>query len=283
MAVRILGFSKIAQSRPALYGTIMSLSMVVLCLMGPILAPYESSEFSNDLLSPPSSDHYLGTDQYGQDLFSRILRGGRITLFLAIATVCLAGMCGTVWGLMAAYTRGAVSILLNRSIDIAMSFPSIMTALFVLAVVGTGSTGALILAIAITYAPRFARVICGSTLPILEEDFILAVKALGAGHLRILMINVLPNLIAHITVLTSIYLPDAILLESALSFLGLGAPPDVPTWGRIISDGKAYMQSASWLTIFPGITIVFTALSFNLLGDGLRDILDPRSASRLHT
>ena len=154
-------------------------------------------------------------------------------------------------------------------------------ALLILAIVGTGGRTPLIIAIAIAYTPRFARVICGSTLPLLEEDFILAEKALGAGHFRILAIHLLPNLVAQITVLVSIYLPYTIMLESTLSFLGLGVPPDIPTWGRIISDGKAYMQVAPWLTIFPGVAIIFTAMSFNLLGDGLRDVFDPKSASML--
>jgi peptide/nickel transport system permease protein len=163
-----------------------------------------------------------------------------------------------------------------------MSFPSILTALFVLAIVGTAGKTALIVAIAFSFAPRVARVVYGATLPILHEDFILAEKALGAGHARILGIHVLPNLVAPITVLISIYLPAVILLEATLSFLGLGAPPDVPTWGRIISDGKKYMQVAPWLTIFPGIAIIVTSLGFNVLGDGLRDLLDPKSVTRLY-
>jgi ABC-type dipeptide/oligopeptide/nickel transport system permease subunit len=184
---------------------------------------------------------------------------------------------------MAAYTgRNIAGLLLARLIDVGLSFPSIMTALLVLAIVGTGGKTALIIAIAFSYAPRIARVIFGSTLPILEQDFILAEKALGAGHLRILAIHVLPNLVAPITVLISIYLPHIILLEATLSFLGLGAPPDVPTWGRIIADGKGYMRVAPWLTVFPGIAIITTSLAFNLLGDGLRDLFDPRSATRLY-
>jgi peptide/nickel transport system permease protein len=206
-----------------------------------------------------------------------------VTLSLALATVFFAGVLGTLWGLMAAYTRGIVGTLLNRGVDVVMSFPSIMLALLVLAIAGTGGKSPLVIAIAIALAPRFARVIHGSTLPILKEDFILAEKALGAGHARILGVHVLPNLVAPITVLTSIYLPFVIILESSLSFLGLGAPPDVPTWGRIIADGKAHIQVAPWLTLFPGIAIVFTALAFNLLGDGLRDLLDPRSSTRLYT
>ena len=274
---------KLLRSRLALYGGILSLIVIMLSVIGPFIAPYGPLEFSGNLLSPPSRNHYLGTDGHGRDLFSLILMGGWVTLSLAITTTFFAGTIGTLWGLMAAYTTGIKGNIINRTIDFAMSFPSIMTALLVLAVAGTGGKAPLVIAIAFALVPRFARVICGSTLPILEENFILAEKALGAGHLRILAIHVLPNLVAPITVLTSIYLPFVIMLESSLSFLGLGAPPDVPTWGRIIADGKVYMQIAPWLTIFPGITIIFTALGFNLLGDGLRDLLDPRSATRLYT
>jgi peptide/nickel transport system permease protein len=261
----------------------MSLIVIISSLIAPLVVPYHPSEFSDELLSSPSRKHYLGSDVYGRDLFSRILSGGQITLSLAITIVCFAGAFGTLWGLMAAYIRGIVGSLLNRMIDLVMSFPSIMLALLVLAIVEAGGRTPLIIAISIAYAPRFARVIRGATLPILEEDFILAEKALGAGHVRILAVHLLPNLVAPITVLMSIYMPHTIMLESSLSFLGLGVPPDVPTWGRIIADGKAYMQVAPWLTIFPGIAIVFTALAFNLLGDGLRDLFDPRSATRFYT
>jgi peptide/nickel transport system permease protein len=253
-----------------------------MCFFAPLIAPYDASEFTEHLLNPPSGEHFLGTDTHGRDLFSRILYGTKITLSLAISTVFIASSIGILWGIIAAYTTGSLSNIINRMIDFGMSFPSIMTALFVLAIVGSGGKIAVILAIAISLAPRIARVIMGSTIPILKEDFILAEKALGATHVRILFIHVLPNLIAPITVLVSIFLPYVILLESSLSFLGLGAPPDVPTWGRIIADGKAFMQVAPWLTIFPGITIIFTAMAFNLLGDGLRDLLDPRSGTRLY-
>ena len=271
------------RSRLAVWGAIMSAVVILISLAAPLIAPYGASQYTSALLSPPSETHYLGTDSHGRDLYSRILRGGRVTLSLALATVFFAGVLGTLWGLMAAYTRGIVGALLNRGVDVVMSFPSIMLALLVLAIAGTGGKTPLVIAIAIALAPRFARVIHGSTLPILKEDFILAEKALGAGHVRILGVHVLSNLVAPITVLTSIYLPFVIILESSLSFLGLGAPPDVPTWGRIIADGKTYIQVAPWLTLFPGIAIVFTALAFNLLGDGLRDVLDPRSSTRLYT
>jgi peptide/nickel transport system permease protein len=260
----------------------MSSIVVIASLLAPLLAPYGPSEFNPDLLHPPSGDYYLGTDGHGRDLFSRIVGGGRITLSLAITTIFFSGAFGTLWGLLAAYTKGLAGNFINRVIDVVMSFPSIMIALLVLAIVGTGGKIPLIIAIAVALSPRFARVIRGSTLPILEEDFIMAERALGAGHFRIVAIHLVPNLVGTITVLTSIYLPYVIMLESSLSFLGLGAPPDVPTWGRIIADGKAYMQIAPWLTIFPGVAIVFTALAFNLLGDGLRDVFDPRSATRLY-
>jgi peptide/nickel transport system permease protein len=274
---------RVLRSRLAVGGALMVGTVMVASLMAPFIAPYGVSQYTSDLLSPPSENHYLGTDSHGRDLYSRILRGGWVTLSLALATVLLAGIVGIAWGLMAAYTGGVAGVLLNRGMDVVMSFPSIMLALLVLAIAGTGGKLPLIIAIAIALAPRFARVIHGSTLPILKEDFILAEKALGASHARILGAHVLPNLVAPITVLTSIYLPFVIILESSLSFLGLGAPPDVPTWGRIIADGKAHMQVAPWLTLFPGIAIVFTSLAFNLLGDGLRDLLDPKSSTRLYT
>ena len=273
---------RMARSRLFLFGGIVSLTVMILSLIAPWIAPYGPSQFTNDLLQPPSRQHLLGTDRYGQDLFSLVLRGGRVTLSLAFVTAGLAASLGIAWGILAAYMRGITGIFLNRAIDALMSFPSILTALFVLAIVGTAGKTPLIIAIAFSFAPRVARVVYGSTLPILQEDFITAARALGAGHARMLGVHVLPNLVAPITVLVSLYLPAVILLEATLSFLGLGVPPDVPTWGRIISDGKKYMQIAPWLTIFPGIAIIVTSLAFNVLGDGLRDLLDPRSATRLY-
>ena len=252
---------------------------VVWCL--PWVAPSGLRSFQISCFSPPSLRHYLGTDGHGRDLFSRVLRGGPVTLSLAFMVTFFAGFFGILWGLLAAYTKGVTGSFINRAIDVSLSFPTIVTALLVVAIAGGGQTS-LIIAIAFALAPRFARVIGGSALPILAEDFILAEKALGAGHLRILFVHVLSNLIGPITVLMSIYLPFVIILESTLSFLGLGAPPEVPTWGRIIADGKAYMQVAPWLTVFPGVAIIFTSLGFNLLGDGLRDLLDPRSSTRLY-
>lgn len=268
------------KNKSARFGGIMSLTVIILSLIAPLITPFSPSEFSSDILRPPSRNHLFGTDEYGRDLFSRILRGSLITLRIAIVSLSLAATFGILWGLLAAYIRGIIGIIFNRFIDVLMSFPSIMVALFVLAIFGTSGKTPLIIAIAIALSPSFARVIRGSTLPILEEDFVLAAQALGASHIRILMRHILPNLMSPIIVLITIYLPFIIILESALSFLGLGAPPDVPTWGLIISDGKAYMQLAPWLTLFPGMAIIFTGISFNVLGDGLRDILDPRSLLR---
>jgi peptide/nickel transport system permease protein len=273
---------KLLRSKSFLYGAILTIIVAMISLIAPLISPYDASEFSIQRLSPPSKIHLLGTDEHGRDLFSRILRGGRVTLSLAISIIGIAGTFGILWGLIAAYVKGIAADILSRSIDFALSFPSIMTALIILSIAGSAGKTPLIIAIAFALAPRFARVIRGTTLPILQEEFILAEKALGASHLRILAIHLLPNLVGQITVLISIYLPFVIILEASLSFLGLGAPPDVPTWGRVISDGKVYMQVAPWLTIFPGITIVLTALAFNLLGDGMRDLLDPKSVTRLY-
>jgi peptide/nickel transport system permease protein len=269
------------KSKSARFGAIMAAIVVIISIVAPPLAPYAPSYFSRDLLHPPSYQHYMGTDEHGRDLFSRILYGGRITLLIAFVTVCLGGLLGIIWGLVAAYARGIAEHVLNRFIDISMSFPSIMTALFVLAIFGAGGEIPLVIAIALSLAPRFARVIRGATLPVLAEDFITAAKVLGAGHIRIQSRHVLPNIVAPITVLFSIYLPYVIILEASLSFLGLGVPPDMPTWGRIIADGKKYMQIAPWLMLCPGFAIIFTSVSFNILGDGLRDLFDPRSKARL--
>lgn len=269
------------RSKLTVAGSALCITVVALSLLAPVIAPFSNLDLTADLLQPPSAKYMLGTDAHGRDLLSRILLGGGSTLLLAVSVVAIACTIGTLWGLTAAYLGRPTSTVLTRAMDVVLSFPPIMLALLVLAMFSAAGTAPLILGIAICYAPRIARVIRGAALPVLAEDFVLAEKALGASHMRILFLHVLPNLVGPIVVLATIYLPYSIMLESTLSFLGIGAPPDVPTWGRIIAEGKAYIQRAPWLTFFPGITIMLAALSFNLLGDGLRDVIDPRSSTRL--
>lgn len=269
------------RSKLGVVGSIIVLIVVIVSVLAPLISPYNVNTFSQDQLSPPSLVHLLGTDSFGRDLFSLILWGGLNTLLFAILTLTFSAAIGISWGLIAGYSGGIIDTLLSRAIDVMMSFPAMIIALLIIATLGTAGKIPLMLAIAATLSPRFARVIYGSTIPFRQNDFILAAKALGAREMRIILMHVLPNLAGPIIVLCSIFMPYVIILESSLSFLGLGVPPDFPTWGRIIADGRKYFQLAPWLTFFPGGAIMLSAIGFNLLGDGLRDVLDPRFAGKL--
>lgn len=268
-------------SRLAVAGLAISGWIIILAIFAPWIATHSPSELTLEMLKSPSTEHFFGTDSFGRDVFSRIMMGSRESLSIAIIAVGIGFIGGSGLGLLAAYFRGMIDTLCSRLVDIMMSFPSIMIALFVLAIFTTAGKTPLTIAIGLTLIPRFARVIRGSTLPICEKDYVLAAKAAGAGNLRIIVCHIIPNLVGPILVLCSIYLPYVILLESSLSFLGLGPPPDVPTWGRIIADGRPYLRMAPWVAVFPGIAIMITVIGFNLIGDGLRDLLDPKTAGKL--
>jgi peptide/nickel transport system permease protein len=260
-------------------GGIIVMTVGFMALFAPILAPYSPSDHSSSILEAPSLKHFFGTDEYGRDVFSLIIWGSRITLTVAISSLLIGAIIGIIWGIIGGYARGTVHSLLNSIIDILLSYPSLMIALFVLALYGESGKETVIVAIGITLSPRFARVIRGATLPLREEDFILAANAQGASTYRIIRYHLLPNLVGPISVLISVYLPFVIILESSLSFIGVGMPPDVATWGRILSDGRSYLQLAPWIALFSGIAITITTIGFNVIGDGLRDFIDPKARS----
>jgi ABC-type dipeptide/oligopeptide/nickel transport system permease subunit len=212
----------------------------------------------------------------GRDLLSRIIYGARITLLVGLLSVALGVIIGVSLGLITGYCGGKVDLIAQGAVDCVMAFPAIVLALALVAVLGT-SLSNVIVAIAIVISPRVARVVRGSVLSVKEEEYIMASKASGCSHSRILFLHILPNVMASIIVMATINLGQAILVEAALSFLGLGVPPPASSWGRMLSGaGKQYMIQAPWLAFFPGFAISVVVLSFNLLGDALRDVLDPR-------
>ncbi len=252
--------------------------VVLSALFAPIIVTHEPSSLSKDRLQPPGTSHLFGTDSYGRDVFSRVILGSRESLLIALSALLIGFVLGGLSGILAGYLGGWLDFLLSRLTETMMCFPSIMLALFVLAVFGAAGKTPLIIAVGLSLVPRFARVVRGAILPIREQDYIVAARGLGAGSAGIMWRHVVPNLVGPLTVLCTIYLPVIILLEASLSFLGLGAPPDVPTWGRIIADGRPYLRTAPWISVYPGIAIMLTVIGFNLLGDGLRDILDPKTS-----
>lgn len=266
------------KNRLALAGLIVLAVLCFAAVFASQLAPFDPLEMDADAsLSGPDSRHVLGTDQFGRDLLSRIIHGARISLKVGLISVSIALFFGTLLGTCAGHFGGWVDQLLSRMVDAMFAFPDILLALAIMAVLQEPSTTNLMIAIGIVYTPIFARIARGSTLSIQNSQFVEAARTLGAGHLRIIARHILPNIVAPLVVQTTLSFAFAILSEAALSFLGLGVEPDAPSWGIMLKDGKDWMQQAWWIAVFPGLAITLAVLAFNVLGDGLRDTLDPES------
>ncbi|CCE00286.1 ABC transporter permease [Bradyrhizobium sp. STM 3809] len=230
-------------------------------------------------LQPPSAQHWLGTDEFGRDVLSRIMAGASTSVLVAVATVVLAVTVGVLIGSVSGYWRGWADRLIMAVNDALLAFPGILLALGVMIVIGANSIG-IVLALALAYMPSVARVVRGTVLSLREKEYIEASRVLGNSELYSLLRHVLPNAVAPVAVLATSMFGWVLLAESALSFLGLGVPPPAPTWGNMLAASRPYMENAAWLSIAPGLCIALTLLGINLLGDALRDRLDPRMAQR---
>jgi peptide/nickel transport system permease protein len=267
---------RIVKSRAAVSGGVIIGLFVALAVLAPALAPYEPLRGRlADRLQAPGPSHWFGTDELGRDVLSRVLFGARISLQIQLAAVGLALLLGTAFGVVAGYLGGWPDTLIMRVVDIMMAFPGIFLALAIIAALGTG-LGNVIVASAIFLVPQFARVVRGSVLALKEKEFVEAARALGEGDLTIVMRYLLPNSLAPIIVQTTLRMATVLLTASGLSFLGLGIQPPSPEWGAMLSNARAYMITAPHVATVPGLCIMLVVLGFNLLGDGLRDALDPR-------
>ena len=254
--------------------------VIVIAFVVPLLSPYETDEIrAGDALSAPSSEHWLGADNLGRDILVRVADGYRISLSVAVGSVALALLVGLPLGLIAGYAGGWIDNLVMRPLDVLMAFPAILLAITVMAIFGTG-VAVLLPAIGIVYVPIIARVMRASTLATRRELFVEAARARGASRWRIVVRHVLPNSVGPVTVQASILMGIAILLEAALSFIGLGVRPPTPSLGLMLSDGRDFMANSAWVVAAPGIAIMVLVLAFNLIGDGLHDWLDPRGRAR---
>lgn len=266
-------------NRLAVVGLVILTLLVFVGIFGTLIAPYEINEINiSGRLQGPSGEHWFGTDELGRDIFTRVLVAARVSLQVGFIAVGFALGAGVPIGLVAGYYRGAVDAVLMRLMDILFSFPAILLAIAILAALGPGIGNAMI-AIGLVYTPIFARITRGSVLVVSEEVYIRAARSLGAKDRRIIFLHILPNVMAPIIVQTTLSLAFAILSEAALSFLGLGVQPPNPAWGRMLSEGRNFFQQAPWMGIFPGVAILVTVVSFNFVGDGLRDALDPKQKS----
>jgi ABC-type dipeptide/oligopeptide/nickel transport system permease subunit len=274
--------SQLWRNKTAVAGLFIIVVFLISALLAPYISPRNPIETSlYDQLKPPvwhatgTWENILGTDDLGRDIFSRLIYGARVSLVVAVISVGLAFLGGTLLGCFSGYYKGWRDSVIMRFMDIILAFPYILLAIVVVAYLGPSLQNAMI-AIAITYIPRFARIVRGSVLEECEKDYVSAARAIGAGDLRIIFIAILPNCLGPLIVQTTLGFASAILDMAALSFLGLGAQPPTPEWGAMIAHSRALILRASWVMTFPGLAILFAVLGFNLLGDGLRDALDPR-------
>ena len=265
------------RSRLATVGLVVLVSVAVLAIAAPVVAPHDPASMQIDQrLEPPSLDHPFGTDQYGRDVFSRVLHGTRIAMTVAIAVPLLSMSLGVPIGLVAGYLGGLVDDVLMRAMDTIFAFPSILLGLTIVAVFGQGLSK-VTLALGIVFVPQFARVTRSSALSATRENHVKAARVIGASDLHVVVRHVLPFCVSAILVQATITAAFAIVLEASLSFLGVGVQPPAPSWGVMLRNGKGFLETAWWYSLFPGLAIVVTVLGFNLLGDGLRDVLDPRT------
>lgn len=265
------------KNKTTLIGIVLALFIFIVVLLAPWLAPFDpiQQDISKGDL-PPGPIHFLGTDGYGRDVLSRIIFGTRISLSIALSAVGIGLTIGTLAGVIAGYKGGLVDAVTIRILDILMTFPTIILGLMVLAVLGSGMFN-LAVAIAVAITPRFARIARGSAIALRERDYIQAARALGMSDLRIIFVHIIPNIANEILVVGTLWMATAILQEANLTFIGLGVKPPTPSWGGMIRDGVNQLLSQPWLSIAPGAAIFIVVLAFNMIGDGLRDVMDPKT------
>lgn len=261
----------------AVFGALILLVFAAVALLAPVISPYDPAQASfTNLRSAPSPEHAFGTDELGRDNLTRVLYGARVSLSAGLVSVTLAMLSGTFFGLIAGYFRGWLDELIMRVVDAMLALPFLVLAITLAAILGPSLQNTM-LAIAIVTAPAFARVARGEVLAQREREYVQAAQALGASSGRTLWRHLLPNISGPLIVQTSLAIANAVLAESSLSFLGLGVQPPTPSWGSMLNTARGYLADAPWLAIFPGLAIFLTVLAFNLVGDGLREALDPRA------
>ncbi|WP_432666087.1 ABC transporter permease subunit [Wukongibacter baidiensis] len=267
---------KFKKQRTAMAAGIFICLFIITAIIGPYIVPYDTSEPDYDhLLEGPSSKHWFGTDAYGRDIFSRVIVGSRISLAVGLSSVIFGAILGSILGLVSGYYGGWIDNVIMRIADVLFAFPGIILAIGIIAILGPGLYN-VVFAVAIFSTPMFARIVRGNTLAIKKTVYVEAAKSIGTKDRRIMFKHILPGTFSGIIVYFTMRIGTSILTASSLSFLGMGAQPPTPEWGAMLSSGRDYLGVASHITFFPGLAIFITVLAFNLLGDGLRDALDPK-------
>lgn len=267
---------RLSRNAGAMTGLIVLILLIFGAVFADVLAPYSPIKLDTaSILAEPSLEHLFGTDQFGRDIFSRMLFGARISLRVGLVSVTIAAMVGGTSGMLAGFWGGLVETLIMRLMDAMLAFPGLLLALSIVATLGPSMTNVMI-AVGISWVPSYARVVRGTVLSAKQNVYVEAARAVGASSQRIMFVHLLPNVVAPVIILSSLGVAGSIITAASLSYLGLGAQPPTPEWGLILSQGRSFLQSAWWISTFPGLVIMFTVFAINLLGDGLRDALDPR-------
>lgn len=270
-------YKKLAKNKAAMAGAFIIIFVILMGIFAPLLATHDPNTTNvMNKLQGPSAEHYLGTDDVGRDIFSRLLFGARISLGIGFVSTILGAIVGVTLGIVSGYYGRWVDSLIMRICDVLLAFPGILLALAIVSVLGA-STRNVIIAVAFYAIPSFARIVRGSTLSVKKLEYIDAIKAMGAKDFRIIFKHILPNIMSPIIVQATLYIASAIITASALSFLGMGTRPPTPEWGAMLSQGRSYIAQAPHITLFPGLVILLVVIGFNLMGDGLRDALDPKA------
>ena len=266
----------LAQNHQGLVGVIITGLFILIAIFAEVIAPYPSEDMHPEIsLQPPSAQHLAGTDEFGRDVFSRVIYGARISLMVCVISVGLCSIVGLILGLAAGYFGGWIDLIIMRIVDPLFAFPVVLLAIAVVAVLGPGLKNATI-ALAIIFTPSYARVARAAALMVMHEQYVEAARSLGASNDRIMRRELVPNMMPALIVQTTLLFAIAIVVEAGLSFLGLGAQPPEPSWGTMLRTGRDFLEIAPWLAIAPGVAIFVSVLGFNLVGDWLRDFLDPR-------
>ena len=266
----------LSKNPSAVAGFIIIATMVLIAITAPYIAPYDPIKISlRERLSAPSTVHIFGTDEMGRDILSRVMHGARISLRIGVLVIGIAGGLGAVIGAVAGYLGRQADNIIMRVMDVILSFPPLVLAMALAAALGPNLNNA-ILAVAFVMIPKFARMVRGEALAVKEKQFISAARASGAGSMWIILHHIIPNCFSSVIILSTLLLGETILIAASLSFIGLGAQPPTPEWGAMISVGRKFLMDQWWYPTFPGLFILVTVIGFNILGDALRDILDPR-------
>jgi peptide/nickel transport system permease protein len=271
---------EIMRNRPAVIAFIVLFAIILSAIFASSITPYDPLQRDAEIrLQAPSIEHPFGTDALGRDILGRIFYGGRISLQVGFVSVLASTLIGVPLGLIGGYVGGRTDNLIMRFMDIILAFPGLILAIWLVSMLGA-SIGNMIIAISVFSIPTYARMTRGVTLSTREMDYVVAARSMGAGGSRILISHILPSVVGPLIVLTTLSISGAIVTGASLSFLGLGVRPPTPEWGAMLSDGRGYMRNAWWMSVFPGVAITIVVLAANVLGDGLRDALDPKTRQR---